>query len=132
MDWLVMLKVGAADATEQQSAAVEIERSRKELKRLRKRCQVADRGLVHYEQMCVKLKQLCGGDVTKHDISDTEDVVRREVERLRYYPDAVQKLKRLQFTDQRICEDIEFMVNEAIKRGGPVQIPAKWVGEEPE
>jgi len=67
-----------------------LSKAAEEIERLRKQCQVADRTIVHYEQMCVRLKQLCGGDVTKHDVSDTENVVRRKAERLRA---AIRKLR---------------------------------------
>jgi len=36
-----------------------------------------------------------------------------EVERLRRYPIAIQQLREKQFTDQRICDDIERLVHEA-------------------
>jgi len=49
-----------------------------------------------------------------------------EIERLRHYPEAIELLKQHQFTDQRICEDIERMVKDAIERDGPVRIPAEW------
>lgn len=56
---------------------------RNENARLRHQCEVADRGLVHYKEMCIRLKKLCGYDVSRHDISDTEGVVTTEVFRLR-------------------------------------------------
>jgi len=56
---------------------------RAEIHRLKRRCEVADLGLVNYEQWCVKLKTLCGGDMSRNNISDTVEVVEREIERLK-------------------------------------------------
>ncbi len=36
-----------------------------------------------------------------------------EVERLQRYPAAIKQLRGRQFTDQRVCDDIEQMVREA-------------------
>ncbi len=54
-----------------------------------------------------------GPEVSREEFQAAADAELAEVEALKRYPAAIAKLRLEQFTDQRVCDEIERMVREA-------------------